>query len=67
MYLDAFRAMLPYYYRYHHINYARWGAVYLSVMSCFPDEVEQEFRQENFIVKGFNKSLGQVDPDHRLE
>lgn len=67
LYLDALRAMLPYFQRYDHINYARWGPVYLSEMKQLPEEVEREFRQGNFVVKGSDKLFNQVDPDHSLE
>jgi hypothetical protein len=30
LYLYAFRCMLPWFFRYDHTNYARWGAVYLA-------------------------------------
>ena len=65
--LDAFRSMLPYFHRYDHINYARWGAVYLSEMNRLPEEVAHEFCQGNFVVKGSDKRFNQVDPDHSLE
>ena len=31
--------MLPYFFRYEHVNYARWGTVYLAEMSTLPPEV----------------------------
>ena len=33
LYLYAFRRMLPFFFRYDHINYARWGTVYLAEMA----------------------------------
>ena len=59
--------MLPYFQRYEHINYARWGANYLSEMNQLPGEVTYEFCQGNFVVKGSDNLFNQVDPDHYLE
>ena len=63
----TFREMLPFYFRYDHVNYARWGCVYLSEMHQLPSEVEEEFQLGNFVVKGSDQSFNQVDPDHSLE
>lgn len=65
--LDAFHAMLPYFHRYDHFNYARWGTVYLSEMNQLPEDIAHEFRQGNFVVKGSDNLFNQVDPDHSLE
>lgn len=42
---QSFTSMLPYFFRYNHINYARWGTVYISEMHNLPAEVEAEFEQ----------------------
>ena len=52
LYLSSFRSMLPYFMRYDHTNYGRWGAVYLASMHQLPPEVEKEFQEGNFVVKG---------------
>ena len=59
--------MLPFFHRYNHTNYARWGALYLSEMNQLPQAVKQEFQQGNFVVKGSDKLFNQVDADHSLE
>ena len=67
LHLDAFRQMLPYFFRYDHHNYARWGTVYLAEMHMLPAEVESEFQAGNFVVKDSNHTFNQVDPDHSQE
>ena len=67
LHLETFCEMLPYFHRYDHINYARWGCVHLAQMNQLPLEVEQEFRNVNFVVKASDKRFNQVDPDHALE
>jgi hypothetical protein len=53
----AFRCMLPWFFRYDHINYARWGAVYFADGTQLPAEILQEFRAGNFVVKQSNSKL----------
>ena len=67
LHLTSFKDMLPYFHRYDHTNYARWGPVFLALMHQLPEEVENEFRRGNFVVKGSEKKFNQVDPDHSLE
>ena len=67
LHIYAFRKMLPYYYRYKHTNYARWGTVYLAEMHQLPKEVTNEFQKGNVVVKGTNKLFNQVSPDHNQE
>ena len=67
LHLAAFREMLPFFHRYDHTNYARWGCVYLSQMKQLPQPVEDEFKLGNFVVKGSNQRFNQVSPDHSLE
>ena len=50
LHLYAFKQMLPFFFWYDHINYARWGSVYLAEMSDLPQEVLYEFQEGNFIV-----------------
>ena len=59
--------MLPFFQRYDHTNYARWGAVYIAEMNQLPQEVQTEFEQGNFVVKRSNQKFNQVDPDHSQE
>jgi len=39
LHLHSFRQMLPYFFRYDHLNYARWGSVYIAEMEQLPKEV----------------------------
>ena len=59
--------MLPYFSRYDHLNYARWGSVYISEMKQLPKEVLEEFKKGNFVVKWNANKFNQVSPDHSLE
>ena len=67
LHLYAFQQILPYFYRYDHTNYARWGAVYVAEMHQLPEEVSAEFEAGNFVVKRSQKKFNQVDPDHSQE
>ena len=64
LYLHSFQKMLPYFNRYDHLNYARWGPVYLVEL---PEPVLNEFQKGNFVVKRSPKSFSQVDPDQAME
>jgi len=59
--------MLPYFFRYDHLNYARWGSVYIAEMEQLPKEVLEEFKKGNFVVKWNESKFNQVSPDHSLE
>ena len=67
LHLCSFQAMLPYFMRYNHINYARWGTVYLNEMHQLPQDVKREFEAGNFVVKRSPHSFNQVDPDQSQE
>ena len=56
-----------FFFRYDHINYARWGSVYLAQMSVLPPEVLQEFQQGNFVVKQTDRKFNQVSADQSTE
>jgi len=45
LHLHSFRYMLPYFFRYDHLNYARWGSVYIVEMEQLPKEVLEEFKK----------------------
>ena len=49
--LYYFSLMLPYFKRYDHLNYGRWGPVYLVEMHQLPDPVLSEFKRGNIVVK----------------
>jgi hypothetical protein len=67
LYLDSFRAMLPYFFRYDHLNYAKWGSVFIAEMEQLPYEVLQEFKKGNFVVKWKEGVFNEVSADHSLE
>jgi hypothetical protein len=67
LHLSAFQSMLPYFMRYNHTNYARWGTVYLNEMHQLPPEVKSEFDAGNFVVKRTPHRFNQVDPDQSQE
>ena len=51
LHMYAFKRMLPFFFRYDRIHYARWGAVYLAEMAVLPSEILREFQRGNFVVK----------------
>jgi len=59
--------MLPYIMRYDHLNYSRWGPVYLAEMNQLPEPVLSEFQNGNFVVKRSDQKFNQVDPDQAME
>ena len=67
LHLYSFRKMLPYMFRYDHINYTRWGSVYLAEMNNLPPEILEEFMRRDFIVKESDKKFNQVSLYHSLE
>ena len=68
LHLSAFRDMLPFFLRYEHTNYARWGCVYLEEMRNLPTDVEEEFKKGNFVVKGSGcRTFNHVVPDQSQE
>ena len=67
LYLYACRRMLPFFFRYDHIKYAKWGTVYLAEMAKLPQVVLREFQQGNFVVKHSNRKYNQVSADHITE
>ena len=67
LHLYSFKRMLPYVFRYDHVNYARWGTVYLAEMSTLPPEVLLEFQEGNFIVKRTKRCFNQISADQSTE
>jgi hypothetical protein len=52
--------MLPYFARYDHLNYARWGPTYLAEMRQLPHAVLAEFKSGNFVIKRSGKKFNQA-------
>ena len=67
LHLYSFKRMLPYFFRYDHVKYARWGTVYLAEMSTLPPEVLLEFQEGNFVVKRTERRFNQVSADQSTE
>lgn len=67
LHLHSFTCMLPFFLRYDHYNYGRWGPVYVADMRNLPDTVQTEFEQGNFVVKRSDRKFNQVDPDQAQE
>ena len=70
LHLDSFEAMLPWLTIYDHLNYARWGPVYLAEMKGLPKtalDVYEEFLAGNFVVKRHSGRFNQVPVDQATE
>ena len=67
LHLHSFKRMLPYFFRYDHVNYARWDTVYLAEMSTLPPEVLLQFQEGNFVVKRTERRFNQVSADQSTE
>ena len=67
LYLATLKRMIPYFFRYDHVNYARWSVVFLAEMALLPQDVLMEFTAGNFVVKQSTRSFNQVSPDHSTE
>jgi hypothetical protein len=67
LHLYSFTSMLPFFLRYDHYNYGRWGPVYIADMHNLPAVVLEEFKQGNFVVKRSKRKFNQVDPDQAQE
>ena len=67
LHLSSLKMMLPYFHHFGHTNYAKYGPIYYAQMLMLPPEVEQEFRNGNFVVKIGESKFNQVAPDQSLE
>ena len=59
--------MLPFLFRYDHVNYAIWVTVYLTDMLVLPPEVFHEFQEGNVEVKRADRHFNQVSADRSTE
>ena len=55
--------MLPFLFRYDHVNYARWVTVYLADKSVLPAEVVHDIQEGNFEVKRTDRRFNRVSAD----
>ena len=67
LHFSAFKKMLPFFFQYDHLNYAKWGSVYLAEMNMLPGEIIAEFKQGKFVVKATKAKFNQVDGDQAQE
>ena len=67
LYVYSFGAMLPFFMRYDHTHYARWGSVCLAETQQLPAEILDEFKNGNFVVKRAKSKFNQIDPDQSQE
>ena len=70
LHIDSLSDMLPYFFAYDRINYARWGSVYFADMKSLPwsaKEVHDEFMNGNHPIKRAAGSFNQVWTDLALE
>ena len=59
--------MLPFLFRYDHVNYTRWGTLYMAEMSVLPPEVPHEFQEGNCVVKRTDQRFCQVSAGQSTE
>ena len=70
LHLYFFAKMLPWFALYDHVNYARWGPIYLADMSQLETSAPQvysEFMKGKFSIKRTNKKFCQIASDQALE
>ena len=70
LYLSSFAEMLPWFAAYDHVNYTRWGVVYLVEMRLLPQtapEVYQGFLRGDFGTKETHHTFNQIPDDQALE
>ena len=70
LYLSSFAEMLPWFAAYDHVNYTRWGVIYLAEMRLLPQtapEVYQGFLRGDFVTKETHHTFNQVPDDQALE
>ena len=70
LYLSSFAEMLPWFAAYDHVNYTRWGVVYLAEMRLLPQtapELYQGFLHGDFVTKETHHTFNQIPDDQALE
>ena len=70
LYLQSFAEMLPWFAAFDHVNYLRWGCVFLTDMKQLEKtapEVYLGFQSGDFTVKESNQRFNQIPDDQGLE
>jgi len=67
LYQSSFSEMLPWFAAFDHVNYTRWGVIFLADMKLLPQtapEVYQGFQSGDFVTKETKNTFNQI-PDHQ--
>ena len=70
LYLSSFSEMLPWFAAFDHVNYTRWGIVFLADMKrlpCTAPEVYQGFQHGDVVTKETKNAFNQIADDQALE
>lgn len=67
LYLWSLPALLPLIARYDHQHYLKSMAVFIADMNQLPEEIEEAFRESDFVVKHSPGKFNQVDADQAQE
>ena len=70
LHLEAFAAMIPWLTIYDHLNYARWGPMYLTEILSLESKapsVYHEFMAGNLVVKRSDNHFSQIPTDQATE
>ena len=67
LHLLSFTRMIPFFIRYRHYNYSRWGPIYIAEMHQLPPEIASLFQSGDFVVKRSQRKFNQVDTDQAQE
>lgn len=70
LYLSSFAEMLPWFAAFVHINYTRWGTVFLADMKALPHKaplVHEGFELGDFVMKETNASFIKIPDDQAQE
>ena len=60
-------AMLPYFYAADHVNYARYGLVYVLYMTKLHDEILEKFRKGEHVMHHLKGHLNAIWSDMMME
>ena len=70
LYLLPFSEMLPWFSTFDHVNYTRWGIVFLADMKrlpCTAPEVHQGFQHGDFVTEETKNAFNQIADDQALQ
>lgn len=70
LFLSSISEMLPWFGAFDHVNYTRWGAVFLEDMIMLSEtapDVHQAFFAEDFVTKESRQKFNQIPDDQAVE